>query len=112
MNNVPFGAHILHTDTTSFILHGNYDNPDPKLNTIEITYRYPKDMRLDLKHFVLSMVCNQEDIQLFVEARSGNASDKTTFIKTVENIHKSLEFLNLSQEVSFQIHVLQNNYYI
>ena len=68
MNNVPFGAHILHTDTTSFSLHGNYENLDPELNTIEITYGHPKDMRWDLKRFVLSMVCNQEGIPLFVEA--------------------------------------------
>jgi transposase len=91
MNNVPFGAHILHTDTTSFSLHGNYENLDPELNTIEITYGHPKDMRRDLKRFVLSMVCNQEGIPLFVEALSGNASDKTTLVKTIKKIQKSLK---------------------
>ncbi len=91
MKNVPFGAHILHTDTTSFSLHGNYENLDPELNTIEITYGHPKDMRWDLKRFVLSMVCNQEGIPLFVEALSGNASDKTTLVKTVKKIQKSLK---------------------
>ena len=91
MKNVPFGTHILHTDTTSFSLHGNYDNLDPELNTIEITYGHPKDMRRDLKRFVLSMVCNHEGVPLFVKALSGNASDKTTLVKTVKNIQKSLE---------------------
>ena len=91
MNHVPFGAHILHTDITSFSLHGNYENLDPELNTIEITYGHPKDMRWDLKRFVLSMVCNQEGIPLFVEALSGNASDKNTLVKTVKKIQKSLK---------------------
>ncbi len=91
MNNVPFGTHILHTDTTSFSLHGNYENLNPELNTIEITYGHPKDMRWDLKRFVLSMVCNQEGIPLFVEALSGNAPDKTTLVKTVKKIQNALE---------------------
>ena len=76
MKNVPFDKHILHTDTTSFSFFRNYENRDPELNTIEITYDHPKDNRWDLKRFVLSMVCNQEGIPLFVETLSGNASDK------------------------------------
>lgn len=65
MKKVQFGTHVLHTDTTNFSLHGKYDNHDPEYETIEITYGYPKDMRWDLKRFVLSMVCNQEGIPLF-----------------------------------------------
>jgi transposase len=91
MKNVPFDNHILHTDTTNFSLYGNYENRNPELNTIEITYGHPKDMRWDLKRYVLSMVCNQEGIPLFVETLSGNASDKTTLVKTVKNIQTSLE---------------------
>jgi transposase len=52
MNNVSYGAHVLHTDTTNFSVHGDYENPD--VNTIEITYGHPKDHRWDLKRFVLS----------------------------------------------------------
>ena len=91
MKNVPFGAHVLHTDTTNFSLHGKYKNLDPELNTIEITYGHPKDMRWDLKRFVLSMVCNQEGIPLFVETLSGNASDKKTLVKTVKKIQDGLK---------------------
>jgi hypothetical protein len=83
MKNVPFGAHVLHTDTTNFSLHGKYKNLDPELNTIEITYGHPKDMRWDLKRFVLSMVCNQEGIPLFVETlikmRSGPLQPKMIY---------------------------------
>lgn len=91
MINVPFGNHILHTDTTNFSLYGNYENRDSELNTIEITYGHPKDMRWDLKRYVLSMVCNQEGIPLFVETLSGNASDKTTLVETIKKIQKSLK---------------------
>ena len=91
MKNVSLDKHILHNDTTSFSLYGNYENRDPELNTIEITYGHPKDMRWDLKRYVLSMVCNQEGIPLFVETLSENASDKTTLVKNVKKIQKSLE---------------------
>jgi transposase len=91
MKNVPFGNHVLHADTTNFSLYGNYENRNPKHDTIEITYGHPKDKRRDLKRFVLSMVCNQEGVPLFVETLSGNASDKTTVVKTVKKIQKTLE---------------------
>ncbi len=91
MKNVPLDNHILHNDTTNFSLYGNYENRDPELNTIEITYGHPKDYRWDLKRFVLGMVCNQEGIPLFVETLSGNAPDKTTLVKTVKKIQNSLE---------------------
>jgi len=91
MKNVPLDKHILHNDTTNFSLYGNYEKRDPELNTIEITYGHPKDMRWDLKRYVLNMVCNQEGIPLFVETLSGNASDKTTLVKSVKKIQKSLE---------------------
>ncbi len=91
MNRVSFGAHVLHTDTTNFSLHGDYENSDPDSNTIEITYGHPKDNRWDLKRFVLSMVCNQQGIPLFVKTLSGNASDKKTLVQTVKKIQKSLK---------------------
>ena len=94
MKNVSFDNHILHNDTTSFSLYGNYENRDSKINTIEITYGHPKDMRWDLKRFVLNMVCNQGGIPLFVETLSGNAPDKTTLVKTVKKIQKNLELDN------------------
>nr|QNO43503.1 hypothetical protein JNIGDINM_00001 [Methanosarcinales archaeon ANME-2c ERB4] len=96
MNHVSFGAHALHTDTTNFSLHGAYENSDPDRNTIEITYGHPKDNRWDLKRFVISMVCDQQGIPLFVKTLSGNASDKKTLVQTVKNIQKSLK---LSDEV-------------
>jgi len=40
MENIPFGAHVFHTDTTNFSVYGNYENLDSELNTIEITYSH------------------------------------------------------------------------
>jgi len=91
MKNVPLDNHILHNDTTSFSLYGNYEKRDTELNTIEITYGHPKDNRWDLKRFVLNMVCNQEGILLFVETLSGNASDKKILAKSVKKIQKNLD---------------------
>lgn len=91
MNSIAFGTHILHTDTTSSIVHENYENFNPELNTIEITYGHSKDMRSDLKRSVLSMVCNQDGIPLFVESLSGNASDKKTLVKTIKKTQKGLK---------------------
>ena len=96
MNHVSFGTHVLHTDTTNFSLHGDYENSDPDHNTIEITYGHPKDNRWDLKRFVISMVCDQQGIPLFVKTLSGNASDKKTLVQTIKDIQKSLK---LSDEV-------------
>ncbi|RZN39851.1 MAG: hypothetical protein EF813_03730 [Methanosarcinales archaeon] len=53
MNHVLFGAHVLHTDTTNFSLHGAYENSNPDPNTIKVAYCHPKDNRGDLKRFVL-----------------------------------------------------------
>ena len=91
MKNVPLDKHILHNDTTSFSLYGNYEKHDSEVNTIEITYGHPKDNRWDLKRYVLNMMCNQEGIPLFIETLSGNASDKTTLVKAVKKIQNNLE---------------------
>ena len=81
MDRVDFDTKLLHADTTSFGVHGMYEDEDIG-NTIEITLGHPKDGRADLKQFVLSMVTNQHGLPLFVEAKSGNASDKNTIIDT------------------------------
>ena len=55
MDRVDFDTKLLHSDTTSFGVHGMYEDEDIG-NTIEITLGHPKDGRADLKQFVLSMV--------------------------------------------------------
>lgn len=47
-----FDTKLIHADTTSFGVHGMYENDDIG-NTIEITLGHPKDGRTDLKQWVL-----------------------------------------------------------
>ena len=91
MDRVDFDTKLLHADTTSFGVHGMYEDEDIG-NSIEITLGHPKDGRSDLKQFVLSMVTNQHGIPFFVEAKSGNASDKNTIIDTISKLRRSITF--------------------
>lgn len=91
MDKVDFDTKLLHADTTSFSVHGMYEDEDIG-NTIEIVLGHSKDGRADLKQFVLSMVTNQHGLPLFVEAKSGNASDKKTIIDTISKLRKNLTF--------------------
>jgi transposase len=91
MKQLSFGTHIYHVDTTSFGVHGKYEGPDCK-PAIEITLGHPKDGRWDLKQFVVSMVTNQCGIPLFVQAHSGNKSDKKTIIETIQMFKSNLDF--------------------
>jgi transposase len=93
MQQLAFGTHLLHVDTTSFSVHGQYEGDDCQ-PAIEITLGHPKDGRWDLKRFVLSMVTNQHGIPLFVQAHSGNKSDKKTLIETIEKLKSNLNFSN------------------
>jgi transposase len=91
MDRVDFDTKLIHADTTSFGVHGMYEDEDIG-NTIKITLGHPKDGRADLKQFVLSMVTNQHGLPLFVEAKSGNASDKNTIIDTISKLRRNLTF--------------------
>jgi transposase len=81
-----FGIQVrfAHLDTTAFSLEGAYehtaseedpDEPQP----IRITYGYSKDRRPDLKQAILGLICvNRTSIPAYLNALSGNASDKTS----------------------------------
>ena len=92
MKKIPFGTHLLHADTTSFSVHGEYDTNGDDFKTIQITYGHNKDHRNDLKQFVLSMVTNQHGIPLFVQPYSGNESDKKILLKTIQKVKENLNF--------------------
>lgn len=95
------GAHL---DSTSVSFQGAYLNSFPQddsledneLQPIHITYGHSKDKRPDLKQAVFSLICAHEStIPLWIEALSGNTSDKTSFPKT---IHSYLEQLSESEQ--------------
>jgi transposase len=99
MQKLAFGTQLLHVDTTSFSVHGQYEGDDCQ-PAIEITLGHPKDGRWDLKQFVLSMVTNQCGIPLFVQAHSGNKSDKKMLIETIKNLKSNLHFSDKSYFVA------------
>jgi len=85
MKHVPINPRICHTDSTNFSVYGDYDN-DNNGKTINITYGHPKDKRVDLLRFTISMVTGQKGILLFVRALDGNSPDKKALIKTIKEL--------------------------
>lgn len=83
MQNVRFSTQLLHADTTSVSVHGNYEHID-ETPAIQIAYGHTKDNRQDLKQFVLSTIPNQHGIPLFAKTNSGNASDKQNLIESIQ----------------------------
>jgi len=90
MQNVKFGTQLLHADTTSVSVHGNYEHIDGT-PAIQITYGHTKDNRPDLKQFVLSTITNQHGIPLFVRTYSGNASDKQNLIESIQQFRAAVQ---------------------
>jgi transposase len=104
MKHVPINPCFCHTDTTNFSVYGEYDHDDSG-KTINITYGHPKDKRVDLLRFSISMVTDQKGIPLFVRALDGNSSDKKVLIKTIKELTQNL---NLDERV---YHVADSAFY-
>ncbi len=67
-------------DSTSFVLHGRYDDVDVPGDTLMPTYGYLKANRPNLKQVMLSLTQGGvANIPLWVEALDENSSDKTSF---------------------------------
>ncbi|MDI6886251.1 MAG: IS1634 family transposase, partial [archaeon] len=72
-------------------LQGEYELEEGDLDAvpIEITHGYSKDGRPDLKQFVISLIMD-DDLPVFIQALSGNASDKNHFREIVKRYGTSL----------------------
>jgi Transposase len=90
LQKVQFGTQLLHADTTSVSVHGNYEHIDGT-PAIQITYGHTKDNRPDLKQFVLSTITNQHGIPLFAKTYSGNASDKQNLIDSIQQFRAAVQ---------------------
>ena len=90
MQKVQFDTNLLHADTTSVSVHGNYEyiGGTP---AIQITYGHTKDNRPYLKQFVLSTITNQQGIPHFVKTYSGKASDKKNLIETIQQLRAAVQ---------------------
>lgn len=80
-------ARLLHFDTTSITVYGDYDLIDPPF---DITYGYSKDKRPDLKQFLVSMLCVDYNIPILGGMADGNASDKTLNNELLSNVSKHM----------------------
>jgi len=88
MSRLPISCHLLHTDTTSVSVFGDYESEEK--GAIDITFGPPKNGRWDLKQFVLSLIVNQQGIPLFMNTHSGNAPDKITIMEVIKSLKSSL----------------------
>jgi transposase len=76
---------IVHLDSTSFSLEGEYELVEPDDQAVHGTYGYSRDHRPDLKQVVLSLICShQSGIPTWLTALDGNAADSSQFPKTVQ----------------------------
>ena len=93
-----------HLDSTSFHLHGKYDNRNKqeteeqrleinRENPIFITEGYSRDHRPDLKQCVLDLIVSSDgDIPIFIRGGSGNESDKAMFGKILVEYSQQVDF--------------------
>ncbi|OPY26293.1 MAG: Transposase DDE domain protein [Methanocella sp. PtaU1.Bin125] len=81
-------THLLHVDTTSFSLYGEY--PEEGEADIKISLGLPKDGRWDLKRFVLGLVCNRLGVPLFMKSFSGNESDRNSLLEMINELKTGL----------------------
>jgi len=80
---------VGHIDTSSFHVDGVYnsDQEDVPEGVIHITQGYSRDHRPDLNQVILQLISeHQAGIPLWMDALSGNSSDKASFRQTL-NAH-------------------------
>ena len=93
-----------HLDSSSFSVHGQYNQvlssqsesqrQESELEPIpiSITHGYSRDHRPDLKQFILDLIVTGDgNIPVFIEAASGNQSDKKAFGQIAKNYKKQLK---------------------
>lgn len=83
----------LHLDSTSFHVDGEYNSLlGQEEARIQVVPGYSRDHRPDLNQVVLQLITsNQGNIPLFMQAASGNSSDKSAFTEIVDQHLASLQ---------------------
>ena len=90
----------IHLDTTSISVNGKYNNQNvEETKVVNITHGYSKDMRSDLKQFVLSLaVSGASNLPLFMEVLDGNSSDKSSFHESIKKVDEFKAQIDLCHE--------------
>jgi transposase len=102
-NKFNVSTDTLHLDSSSFSVHGEYENKMPQVSLltgkdnsdnpteeliservvsqpISITYGYSRDHRPDLKQFLVDLICSGDgDVPLFLRVADGDEADKAVF---------------------------------
>lgn len=84
---------FAHLDSTTFSLHGQYnsefDGDEIEEGVVHVTKGYSKDHAPELNQVVVQMICaHKSSIPIWIEALSGNTSDKKSFRKTVAQFQR------------------------
>lgn len=83
---------FFHLDSSSFHLHGQYAAEEPNMEAVEITYGFSKDHRPDLKQVVVNLITgHRSQLPVWMEALSGNQSDKESFPNTIRAFCQQLK---------------------
>jgi len=69
--------YVLHSDTTSHVLYGDYDSSEYASDSSLVlpTYGYSKDKRSDLKQIMMGMVTDGDGLIRFSHVLDGNTAD-------------------------------------
>jgi transposase len=84
---------FYHCDSTSFHVDGEYNSDTYQEGDacIHITHGYSRDHRPDLHQVCLNMIVeNSAGIPLFMEALSGNSSDRKSLAQSIEKFTRAL----------------------
>lgn len=84
-------ARFAHLDSTTFSVYGEYNGEAEEVSdgVIHITKGYSKDNAPELNQVVAQMISvNKTTLPLWIEALSGNSSDKKSFKETVKKFQK------------------------
>jgi transposase len=80
----------LSFDTTSVNVWGDYDGAKSGGKIPHITYGFSKDKRMDLKQFMVSMLCVEGNIPISGKMQDGNSSDEKLNNEELQRIGKLL----------------------
>lgn len=93
MKTLQIEVKSLHLDSTSFHVDGEYQSSlEQDESRIKLVRGYSRDHRPELNQAVLQMITsNQGNLPLFMQAASGNTSDKTAFSEIISEHLKSFQ---------------------
>ena len=96
LDHYGISTRFSHLDSTTFSLHGEYNSEEDESEipegVIHITKGHSKDTAPGLNQVVLQLICaHKSSIPLWIEALSGNSSDKKSFRATVQQFQKQFD---------------------